>query len=194
MGDRLKSDFWSVSLASFALCGEGGIGYCADHVGLLRLTPFPTARRRGPCKETFRKKLINQPFCFSCLRLYAGLCHRHKKQKVSITRHLLASFALCGEGGIRTPGTVARSPHFECGPIDHSGTSPSFAVQIYELFFKMSPLNPLFLRIKQQIYCKKGTQIAKKLAAVYSTHALNTSTLLQLSTLCNNCRIEFLVV
>ena len=31
---------------------------------------------------------------------------------------------LCGEGGIRTPGTVARTPHFECGPIDHSGTSP----------------------------------------------------------------------
>ena len=31
---------------------------------------------------------------------------------------------LCGERGIRTPGTVARTPHFECGPIDHSGTSP----------------------------------------------------------------------
>ncbi len=29
-----------------------------------------------------------------------------------------------GERGIRTPGTVARTPHFECGPIDHSGTSP----------------------------------------------------------------------
>ena len=30
----------------------------------------------------------------------------------------------CGKRGIRTPGTVARTPHFECGPIDHSGTSP----------------------------------------------------------------------
>ena len=29
-----------------------------------------------------------------------------------------------GEGGIRTPGTVARTPHFECGAIDHSATSP----------------------------------------------------------------------
>ena len=29
-----------------------------------------------------------------------------------------------GKRGIRTPGTVARTPHFECGPIDHSGTSP----------------------------------------------------------------------
>ena len=29
-----------------------------------------------------------------------------------------------GEGGIRTHGTVARTPHFECGTIDHSATSP----------------------------------------------------------------------
>src|SRR3954453_16820338 len=31
-----------------------------------------------------------------------------------------------GEGGIRTHGTVARTPHFECGTIDHSATSPEF--------------------------------------------------------------------
>jgi hypothetical protein len=29
-----------------------------------------------------------------------------------------------GEGGIRTLGTVARTPVFETGPIGHSGTSP----------------------------------------------------------------------
>ena len=29
-----------------------------------------------------------------------------------------------GKTGIRTLGTVARSPHFECGPIDHSGNFP----------------------------------------------------------------------
>jgi hypothetical protein len=29
-----------------------------------------------------------------------------------------------GEGGIRTPDTLARMPHFECGAIDHSATSP----------------------------------------------------------------------
>ncbi len=32
--------------------------------------------------------------------------------------------SLCGKTGIRTLGTVARSPHFECGPIDHSGNFP----------------------------------------------------------------------
>ena len=31
-----------------------------------------------------------------------------------------------GEGGIRTPGTVTRTPHFECGAIDHSATSPQY--------------------------------------------------------------------
>ena len=36
--------------------------------------------------------------------------------------YLLRSF--CGKRGIRTPGTVARTPHFECGPIDHSGIFP----------------------------------------------------------------------
>ena len=29
-----------------------------------------------------------------------------------------------GEGGIRTLGTVAGTPHFECGAFDHSATSP----------------------------------------------------------------------
>src|SRR5687768_1403589 len=32
-----------------------------------------------------------------------------------------------GEGGIRTPDTVARMPHFECGAFNHSATSPSGA-------------------------------------------------------------------
>ena len=29
-----------------------------------------------------------------------------------------------GEGGIRTHGTRKGTPHFECGTIDHSATSP----------------------------------------------------------------------
>ena len=37
------------------------------------------------------------------------------------------SMAWCrlgGEGGIRTPDTVARMPHFECGAFNRSATSP----------------------------------------------------------------------
>src|SRR5258706_15718241 len=30
-----------------------------------------------------------------------------------------------GQGGIRTPGTVTRTPHFECGAFDHSATCPA---------------------------------------------------------------------
>src|SRR5215210_641140 len=34
-----------------------------------------------------------------------------------------------GEGEIRTPDTVARMPHFECGAFNHSATSPAGAVR-----------------------------------------------------------------
>ena len=36
-----------------------------------------------------------------------------------------------GERGIRTPGTLASTPHFECGAFNHSATSP--ATQYQEL-------------------------------------------------------------
>jgi hypothetical protein len=35
-----------------------------------------------------------------------------------------ASTAYGGQGGIRTHGTLAGTPHFECGAIDHSTTCP----------------------------------------------------------------------
>ena len=42
---------------------------------------------------------------------------------------LILSLRFSGERGIRTPGTVARTPHFECGPIDHSGISPVYSAR-----------------------------------------------------------------
>ncbi len=39
-------------------------------------------------------------------------------------RMFVALFLWSGKRGIRTPGTVTRTPHFECGPIDHSGIFP----------------------------------------------------------------------
>jgi hypothetical protein len=33
-----------------------------------------------------------------------------------------------GEGGIRTPDTVTRMPHFECGAFNRSATSPHLAL------------------------------------------------------------------
>lgn len=50
----------------------------------------------------------------------------HKRRSASRCR-----FSTCGpldleigEGGIRTPATVTRRPHFECGSFSHSDTSP----------------------------------------------------------------------
>ena len=58
-----------------------------------------------------------------------GVFVRPRKTKIPVSELLTGimgflSNPLCGERGIRTPGTVARTPHFECGPIDHSGISP----------------------------------------------------------------------
>jgi hypothetical protein len=38
-----------------------------------------------------------------------------------------------GEGGIRTPDTVTRMPHFECGAFNHSATSPSHINRAFPL-------------------------------------------------------------
>ena len=45
-----------------------------------------------------------------------------KKEMLNMSTSLAVK---SGKTGIRTLGTVARSPHFECGPIDHSGIFPS---------------------------------------------------------------------
>ena len=57
--------------------------------------------------------------------------------KIAITDEALRRGAEEG-----TPGTVARTPHFECGPIDHSGISPisrtknlSFGTANIDIFF-----------------------------------------------------------
>ena len=49
-----------------------------------------------------------------------------QKKEAPLSKNLLG---YRGKTGIRTLGTVARSPHFECGPIDHSGIFPFIAAQ-----------------------------------------------------------------
>ena len=41
----------------------------------------------------------------------------------------------CGETGIRTQGTRKSTPHFECGPFDHSGIPP-FAAAKLQFYFE----------------------------------------------------------
>ena len=60
---------------------------------LHRLTPIPSARRRGPSKACEAISYCVAPFCFPHLCLQANLSHRCKKQK-DVFRHLLASYSL----------------------------------------------------------------------------------------------------
>ena len=43
--------------------------------------------------------------------------------------------ALGGEGGIRTPGTLTSTSHFECDAIDHSATSPHWSRAVHSAAF-----------------------------------------------------------
>lgn len=47
--------------------------------------------------------------------------HR-SNENANDSKHLAGQIG--GEGEIRTPDTVARMPHFECGAFNHSATSP----------------------------------------------------------------------
>ena len=74
----------------------------------------------------------NTLYCSFCGKSQHEVRGRHRKRDMGklagrmgkITKKLAISMDAGGEGGIRTPDTVARIPHFECGAIDHSATSP----------------------------------------------------------------------
>ena len=70
----------------------------------------------------------------------------HQGTKKRATDRLCRS-NFSGKGGIRTPGTVARTPHFECGPIDHSGTFPiGFAGANVRIYFLIPTVSTKYLR------------------------------------------------
>ena len=81
----------------------------------------------------FRQKTI--------ARLLKSKINRHTRREPlkmkEITHHLCIISFYRGKRGIRTPGTVTRTPHFECGPFDHSGSFPK-RLQSYKLFEKMN--------------------------------------------------------
>ena len=51
------------------------------------------------------------------------------RSRAHVFAGVLAKIVSGGEGGIRTPDTVARMPHFECGGFNHSPTSPDRSPQ-----------------------------------------------------------------
>ncbi len=69
---------------------------------------------------------------FRLCRLTVGKNPWVREQEQSKKGTSWVSF-FCGETGIRTQGTRKSTPHFECGPFDHSGISPfSLRLQRYK--------------------------------------------------------------
>ncbi len=65
---------------------------------------------------------------------------------------------ICGKTGIRTLGTVARSPHFECGPIDHSGIFPFTVAKIMEKSVRLFSVSRfLFSHGELFMHCSSST-------------------------------------
>ena len=61
-----------------------------------------------------------------------GACQKNGRERLRSEGIRRKCWLDGGEGGIRTPGTLARTPHFECGAIDHSATSPGAAISMGE--------------------------------------------------------------
>ncbi len=102
-------------------------GLATTQASLLRLTPFPCLAGRLLAKMSTAQGVDKSTYFVSTSLRPTNkfVCEQCKNKKMSIksTSPCFVRF-FCGKGGIRTPGTVTRTPHFECGPIDHSGTFP----------------------------------------------------------------------
>ena len=87
----------------------------------LRLTPFPSARRRGPCKPT-AQKAASPHLLFPHLCLQVNLRQRYKNKRY----RFLDTFLLRGlaEREGFEPPEPRSSTVFKTAAIDHSATSP----------------------------------------------------------------------
>ena len=111
--DLVKNDFFRQMCAgsSSPPAGQTAIRFCHRSA-----KEFAATQNRDCARYrcAFPLRLLRRPLQ---ARL-PGACTK----KAAFLRN--AAIHRCGETGIRTLGTVTRSPHFECGPIDHSGISP----------------------------------------------------------------------
>ena len=70
----------------------------------------------------------------------------------------LFPFIICGKRGIRTPGTVTRTPHFECGPIDHSGIFPNAGAKV-AFFLQITKKNPFFFALYVAFFLRMSKKV-----------------------------------
>jgi hypothetical protein len=109
-------------------------GSTTPHISAWRLA-WPPTRARQTVGQTVQRKPVTRSV--PGFRQTSVRQHRRKAAKPvrqtamthGIPRHNNHLPTDCvwedgGEGGIRTPDTLASMPHFECGAFNHSATSP----------------------------------------------------------------------
>ena len=106
-------------------CGERGIRKAKPSRGHISKNN-PYLATQPPVRENPLEKAAAGIAAFCCGTERPSCCSDDLLETKKATDKSLSLQPLSarGERGIRTPGTVTRTPHFECGPIDHSGISP----------------------------------------------------------------------
>ena len=81
----------------------GAEGLATPQINLLRLTPFPSARRGGPYKNCTTQEVDKSTYFVLVPRPINRFIRRSPKNKKDVFRHLLASFVLVGAEGFEPP-------------------------------------------------------------------------------------------
>lgn len=98
--------------------------------GLHRESCFHLGRKKDSVTDSLlvvtrklpRPRLAVSHACETSLRL------SHPPRTPSSWRApVLVRFALCGKGGIRTPGTISRTLAFQASTLNHSATFPDYS-------------------------------------------------------------------
>ena len=94
----------------------------------LRATNYPDIRNQGPARRRLRQHYSSKHLR-ALVTQVRSLCIRVMQQsnnnrQCRLMRCILATYKSGGRGGIRTHGTIARTPDFESGTFDHSATLP----------------------------------------------------------------------
>ena len=111
----------ALSRSQVRLAHQKNAGFC-KRLPYHRKGATETRRRKTPaiCKKFVSVEIVLRLHVPQSPEMCAGIWARPECQNVIHIRDLFRG----GEGGIRTPDTVTRMPHFECGAFNHSATSP----------------------------------------------------------------------
>ncbi len=130
----IPNKVWTIPAARMKMKREHRVPLTARAIEILQamnpgepdLFVFPGARRGQPLSDMALLECVRQIRKGVTTHGMRSTFSTWRAERTTFPKEL-AEFALAhngGEGGIRTPDTVARMPHFECGAFNHSATSP----------------------------------------------------------------------